>query len=271
MCCDPAYNPTGVSCLSMDLRNTQRHTDIVLAPTIITSPSPAGSLSLWLDSSSASVLQYIPTVRGGWNMDLTLELTDAAPHRLHQLLHQISEYGNADMIHAMHVRYMGSKMGALKLLPVALSRCKSLVSLYLEIYMPLAAGFVFELLQTVAHNLRHLVRFQFLLGATDGAGIDARSVSPCTQFVQSALRNLHLDFQGPLLTDMAVSLLVHVAAERRQRSPNSVTTLRVQGSSVGVHGVHALSLSMSLPGCNFHFYPPMSPDVNNIRLWCSSV
>jgi hypothetical protein len=257
--------PADVFDISMDLRNIECNSPIIMAPIRMSS----GSLNMLLDSSTASALQQVPVVVGGRKLDLVLELTDMEPRWLH---HRISDYGNANMIQTIRMRNTGTTPTALNLIPMTLSCCKSLQALQLELYMSMPVVSVFEVLQTVSRDLVHLVRFHVLIGA-DGPPVDVHTISPCTQFgyKESVLRNLCLDFQGPPLTDFAVSLLVYVAAERRRHSQSNVTTLRIQGSSVGFHSLHALSLSAGLTGCSFHFFPPMSPAVNNIRLLCSSM
>jgi hypothetical protein len=159
-----------------------------------------------------------------------------------------------------------------KALLSVLSVCRGLVSLRVD--LPSASGLC-EILTSVGRDLVNLEHFH--LGVREASvTIEDQTIAPCMLLApeQHRLRFVVLDFLGMDLSDRAVALLVDAAVQRCVNHPRNVHILKVEGSSVGVHALTALTAcTTTLPGCKFHFYDsfqqkPVSPLIYLHQTFC---
>ena len=271
-CVESVHVPDSVSNLTMDMRNVQCDS-VFVPPTMRIHPEGVSHLTLHLDGSTVYILRAVrpvPSRVAPPCLKLMLDMSDREP--VHDALQCIADCGRATTLKMLHLRYVGVTMRESQRFTASLRTWHSLAWLRLEMYTMLSKNCIHDILSAVTGNLECLLGFEFTL-ADFSTALDTDTLSPCIHFARQdgSLRNLFLDFTGIRLTDAAVALLGCTAVLRRQRNADHTTTFRMQGSSVGIHGLQVLSSAVATSGCVFYFHPPMSADVDNIRKLCSSM
>ena len=263
--------PAQVLCVTLDLRRTM-HTDgsgIHPNQMSVSGVDCVQRLKLRLSlvhSKTVSLLKCIPDWPGIMKMDLHLDLFSMSINAMQSALECIATCGQANTLGTLWLCESSRHHGEFPVeidhrLPSVLSVCRGLVSLQLE--LPSAIGLC-EILTSVGRDLVNLVYFHLYVRESS-ATLEYQTVAPCMLLVHHrVLRVVFMDFPGTDLTDEAVALLMDVAVQRCVNNPRNVNTLKVEGSSVGVHAWTALAASTALPGCKFHFYnsfwqKPVSP------------
>ena len=232
----------------------------------ITGVDAVQRLTLHLNCNTVFTLKHITEKHGAMKMDLRLDLSKITNACMDHVLKSIARFGKAGMLEKLEVSISGRQTRVIKspgCLASVLSICRTLVSLRVE--MSSAFGLC-EILSSVGRDLVHLVDFALMWHRVKGstAIIDAQTVAPCTLFAREVLRDVFLNFYENDLTDESVALMVRVAVQRSTDNHKNRTTLKVEGSSVGVHALNALSTATALLGCKFTFFnsKPMSPLVS---------
>ena len=206
-------------------------------------------LRLHLDCNTVSILRHIPVARGV-ALDLKVDTFDMSVAAVEDMQMSIRTYNSIGMLKRLDV-YQDHHVAveSLSLLPSVLAFSWNLVSLLLE--MPSATG-VAPMLFNAAHYLVQLVEFGLTVRSSSST-FDVCAFALCARFADPnrALRLLSLDVFDIDLTDEAVAFLVDVGVDRYMKNRRNITTLRVEGSSVGPETLKALATSVACPGFKF--------------------
>ena len=274
-CMESVHIPDSVTTLVMDMRNVQCDA-VFVPPTMRINRNGLRHMTLHLDAPTVGILSALPSSARPaaatlcLNLMLMLDLSDREP--MQRALAPITEYDATVVLKMLHLRYVGVTLRESHRFTSTLGSWRSLVWLRLEMYTTLEKSRVHAILSAVTDHLDCLLGFEFTLGDPNTT-LCSDTLSPCIRFARpgGSVRNLILDFTGIRLMDLAVALVASTAVLRREYNADHTTTIRVQGSSVGAHGLRVLSSAVSAAGCVFYFHPPMSADVDNIRRMCSSL
>jgi hypothetical protein len=229
-----------------------------------------------VESKTVSILQRIADWPGSMKLDLHLDIFSMSVGAMQRVVKCIATGGKANTLETLWLGEgsSGQRCGEFpKCLPSVLSVCRGLVSLRVE--LPSATGLC-AILTSVGRDLVNLKHFH--LGVREASNvIEDQTIAPCMLLDPEhhrVLRFVVLDFLGIDLADRAVALLVDAAVQRCVNHPRNVHILKVEGSSIGVHALTALTASTTaLPGCKFHFYDsfeqkPVSPLVYAHQTLC---
>ena len=222
-------------------------------------------LNLTLDPNSMALLGEILTPHGPL-VDLYLETVDHALSP--QLWNAVRVLGTTGRLRTLQLLHCENHEASILPLPRGLLACHHLITLQLDMMYAMPSTWLAFVIRTVAHDLMNLELFHLALCAVHTDVCD-EMIAPCTEFGRGdrPLKTLYFDFHGCRLTDASTALLATMAVERHRHGKYS--TVKLQGSSVGEHGLQALSACAALSRCNFHFYPPMTDELSHIHTACS--